>query len=711
MSLISKLLFSGKSAIPVIIQTEYAECGLACLAMCSAYYGRPIPLSTLRAKYQVGLKGMDLGTVVDIASDLGLSSRPMRCELGQINTLVLPAVLHWEMEHFVVLTNVRNNKFTIYDPAVGKRVFTQQQLAKHYTGIAMELEPANNFDEITPTAKFELRQLWSDLSGFKRSLIQLFALSAIIQVLLLLAPYYVQTIVDEVVVTADLALLNVLAIGFSLLILVKVIIELVRDWFILRLSSTLNLQLGNNVFGQLLRLPVQFFQARHAGDIVSRFESLDYIRERLTTGLVTALIDGVMSLTLLLVLFLYSSYLGLLVSCFIIVYLSIRLSLYNKLYRENQELLINSAKEYSHFLESVRSIQTIKLFGNESLRQTVWSNKYVDVVNSSIKVGRLEIGFETAQRAIFGFENIIIIFIAAHLVLDDVFTVGMLIAFLFYKQQLIEKVSNFIKELIEFKLMRLHLDRLSDVVTAQKEKNLDGIGLQKRPSGKLELKRIRFRYAPHEPFILDDVSMTINAGESVAIVGGSGSGKSTLIKIMLGLLEPTEGQVLLDGKDIRHIGLKNYRKAIAAVMQDDILLDGSIADNISAFKHGASHDDIATYANYAQIHSEIESMPMGYFSTVGDMGSTLSGGQIQRILLARAFFKKPAILFLDEATSNLDIINEHDINKHIRKMNVSRIMVAHRPETIKLADSVISLVDGKLLQDSGDSILKANLNR
>jgi ATP-binding cassette subfamily B protein RaxB len=393
------------------------------------------------------------------------------------------------------------------------------------------------------------------------------------------------------------------------------------------------------------------------------------------------------------------------VTGFIAVYVAIRLAFYGRLHENNQELLIQSAKEYSHFLESVRSIQTIKLFGSEALRQTIWSNKYVDVINSTIKVGKLEINFETSQRAIFGLENILIIYLAANLVLSDTFSVGMLIAFLFYKTQLIEKVSNFIKELIELKLMRLHLDRLSDIVTANKEQNTDGIGLQQKPEGKIELKNVRFRYAQHEPYILDGVSLIVESGESIALVGSSGSGKTTIIKIMLGLLQPTEGQVLLDGRDIRHIGLKNYRRSIAAVMQDDVLLDGSISDNISVFKHNVKQEEIIHAASHAQIHDDISAMPMGYFSTVGDMGSTLSGGQIQRILLARAFFNKPSVLFLDEATSNLDIYNEKKINQYIKEMNVTRIMIAHRPETIKQADTIVSLVDGRLVFDKGASIL------
>lgn len=705
MSWLKALQFNGKSKTPVILQTEYAECGLACIAMCSAYHGYSVPLAHLRARYQVGLKGMDLGQIIDVAADLGFISRPMRCDVHDVKTLILPALIHWDMEHFVVLVKVSRDRFVIHDPAIGKREFNRVEFAEHYTGIAMELEPAKDFDKMPPLPSMQLQQLWSDMSGFKRALLKLFCLSVFIQFLVLLTPYYMQLVVDEVLLSGDVALLKVLAFGFAILISIKVISEWLRDYLILRLSSMLNLQLGSNMFCHLMHLPVQFFHSRHAGDVISRFESLDYIRERLTTGLVTALIDGVMAITLLIVLYLYSFALGALVSLFIFIYIIIRQGLFRRLYRENEELLIYRAKEYSHFLESVRSIQTIKLFGNESLRQTMWTNKYVDVINTTIRVGKLNIGFAAAQRGIFGLENVLIIFLAAHLVLTDVFTVGMLIAFLFYKDQLVDKVSNFIKEWMEFKLMRLHLDRLADVVTTQKEKNFTGIGIQTEPKGKLELKHIRFRFAPHEPYILDDISIVIAPGESVAIVGGSGCGKSTLIKIMLGLLEPTEGQVLLDGQNIRQIGLKDYRKVIGAVMQDDSLLDGNIADNISVFAHNVDHQFVAKYAGYAQIHEDIMAMPMGYFSTVGDMGSTLSGGQIQRILLARAFYKESRVLLMDEATSNLDILNEKRINEYIKSMNVTRVIVAHRPETIRQADRVLSLKDGKLIADGGASIL------
>ncbi len=507
-----------------------------------------------------------------------------------------------------------------------------------------------------------------------------------------------QWVVDEVLVSFDEPLLTVLAIGFGLIVIISTVTNAVRSWLILRLSSVLNMQMGVNLLRHLLRLPMNYFESRHVGDIVSRFGSLAQIRERVTTGFVETLVDGVMSITVLIMMALYSLKLTAIVLGAITLYTIVRLVLYRPLHQATEEMIQSSAKEQSSFLENIRGMQTIKLFGNESQRQGIWQNRYAEVINSEIRLGRLNISFESFNKLLFGLENVFVIYFAAVMVMGNSLTVGMVLAFIAYKQQLTQRFANLIEQIIQFKMMRLHLDRISDIALTSQEANREGSVQIKNGTSKgaLTLESICFAYSDEDTAVLTNVSLSLSAGDSIAITGPSGAGKTTLMKIMLGLLQPTSGKVLLDGKDITHLGLKNYRKQIAAVMQDDTLLAGSIADNISFFDPQPDLVKIEQCAQLASIHDDIGKMTMGYNSLVGDMGSNLSGGQLQRILLARALYQSPSILYMDEATSHLDTDNEAKISEQIQHLSMTRIMIAHRKETINMANKVYQLLDGHL---------------
>ena len=306
-------------------------------------------------------------------------------------------------------------------------------------------------------------QLWTKISGLKAGLIKLVALSFVLQIVALLMPYYMQWVVDEVLISFDKPLLTVLAMGFTILVLISVITNAVRSWLILRLSSLLNMQMGVNLLHHLLRLPMNYFEARHVGDILSRFGSLAQIRERITTGVVETLVDGVMAIAVLVMALIYSVKLSLIVIGAILIYATVRLLMYRPLHQATEEMIQNSAKEQSNFLENIRGIQTIKLFGNESQRQGVWQNRYAEVINSEIRLGRLTISFDTINKLLFGLENVLVIYFAAQLIMEQTLSVGMVLAFIAYKNQLTQRFANLIEQIINFKMMRLHLDRISDI--------------------------------------------------------------------------------------------------------------------------------------------------------------------------------------------------------------------------------------------------------
>lgn len=683
--------------LPVIIQTEVAECGLASMAMVANYYGHKLDLNGLRRKYSISSKGATLQGLIKLADNLQLSSRPLRLELEELSQLKTPCILHWNLNHFVVLKSVRGNKVTIHDPGVGVREMKLDVVSKHFTGVALELTPTPDFKPEKIAKRAKLSHFWSRITGLKRTLIQILILSILLQVFAIATPFYMQLVVDDVIISRDLDLLIILALGFGLMKLVNLGVTALRSVVILYMGTQLNIQMAANLLRHLLKLPMDYFEKRHIGDIISRFGSLEDVKQLLTTGLIETIVDGIMAIGLLVMMFIYSTTLALIVLGAVVLYIIVRLALYRPYRQLTEEVIVADAKQSSNFMETVRGMQSIKLFGNESQRQTVWHNYYADAMNTSIKVGKLDIGYNFINGFLFGLENIIVIYLAASSVMDSLMTIGMLYAFMSYKGQFTDKASALVNKFIQFKMLSLHMERLGDIILSDQEKDIDSHRQLPLVTGELRLDNVSFRYSDNEPYLFKGLNFEIEQGSSVAIVGASGCGKTTIMKIMLGLLKPETGTVMIDGYDIRKVGLRSYRNLIGTVMQNDQLLSGSIADNICFFDPEFDQSWIEQCAQQAAIHNDIMAMPMGYHTLIGDMGSSLSGGQKQRLLLARALYKRPKILFLDEATSHLDVGLESVVNQTVKKLNITRIIIAHRPDTIAMADKVVALQNGQLL--------------
>jgi ATP-binding cassette subfamily B protein RaxB len=376
----------------------------------------------------------------------------------------------------------------------------------------------------------------------------------------------------------------------------------------------------------------------------------------------------------------------------------LRCGFYDPLRRATEEHIVHTAKQQSHFLETVRGVQSIKLFGRQEERRSRWLNLVVDAVNQDLAMQKLGLGFRSTNGLVFGVERVAIVWLGALLVLDGGFSVGMLFAFMAYKDQFSARVGGLVDKLVELRMLGLQGERLADIVLTPPEEDAGTMPADPIDAS-LEVAGLSFRYSDMEPFVLLNCSFRVEPGESVAIVGASGGGKTTLVKLMLGLLSPTDGRVLAGGIDIQKLGIDRYRKLVGTVMQDDQLFAGSIADNICFFDPIPDAEAIERFARMAAVHDDIAAMPMAYNTLIGDMGAALSGGQRQRILLARALYKQPRILFLDEATSALDVQKERAVNDAIRSLRLTRVIIAHRPETIASAERVIVLQGGKVAQD------------
>lgn len=699
-ALIDRINFTGGKVLPVIRQTEAAECGLACMAMIASYYGHQTDLFQMRQLHRVSLKGSTLKGMTQLADKVGMAHRAVKCDLDGMGQLKTPCILHWNLDHFVVLKKVSGNKFHLHDPSLGERVCNLDELSESFTGVALELSPRDSFAKQEAAPKASLSTFWSNLEGWKQSLFTMFLFSMLLQAFVLVTPIYMQLTVDDVLIANDYSLLNILAVGFGAVLLLQALSTALRSLIIMLLGNQLSLQMNSNLVSHLFKLPMDYFEKRHIGDVVSRFRSLESLKNLLTTTLIESLVDGLIIIGLLVMMYVYSVDLMLVVLCASALYLLVRTVSYQKLKSVNRENIVCTAKKDSNFMESVRGIQSIKLFTKESDRLNLFNNFNVDSANSAIKVERLRVLFSWTSMLIFGIENILVIYFAANMVMESLLTVGMLLAFVSYKTQFEQKISNLIDKYIEFKMCSLHLERLGDITLTEQEDDLGQCDDEFDVEGEVQLHNVCFSYSDEERDVLSSINFAVHAGESVAIVGPSGCGKSTLMKVMLGLLKPSGGQVQIDGRDIRKAGLINYRTQVASVLQNDQLLSGTILENISFFCQEPDRAWAEECAELAGISHDIMGLPMGYRSLIGDMGSTLSGGQLQRLLLARALYKRPKVLFLDEATSSLDLKAEQHVNAAIRKLNITRIMIAHRPQTIMSADRIIRFAKGQCLEIS-----------
>jgi ATP-binding cassette subfamily B protein RaxB len=706
------LNFAGGRSVPLVRQAEASECGLACLAMIAAYHGFRTDLIALRRRFPISLKGATLRHLVEMAEALGFSTRPLRAELPALPKIGLPAILHWDLNHFVVLTRVsqgvRGTRYHIQDPATGTLSVGEAEFSRRFTGVLLELVKSETFRPQVDRTQMRLNQLWSRIEGFWPALRQLFLLSAVIQLAALVSPFFLQISIDTVLPSFDADLLLVLAIGFGGVALVSMVTAWVRSLVIVRLGASLSYQVTVNLFRHLLRLPLPWFERRHVGDIVSRFGSTKTISDALSQGLIAAFIDGIMAIVTLALMFVYSSPLALLALAALSIVICLRFSFFAALRHANVNMITAAAVENSAFIEAIRGIATIKAFGEESNRQRYWQQRKADAVNAEIKTGRLNAGFNAGEQFLMAIERVLFVYISIQYAITAELTVGMIFALQSYRQQFLDATTRLIQQGISYRLLDMHLARISDIALSTPEPiadtprlNIDRLETKPR---RIELRNVRFHYGPNEPEVLQGINLDLSAGEMVAFIGPSGGGKTTLLKIMMGLLPPSHGEVLIDGVSLANYGIGRWRREIGSVAQDDALFSGSLADNICMFDPEPDNDRMIEAAKAARIHEDIISLPMSYHTPVGDMGSVLSGGQKQRVMLARAFYRQPSVLFLDEATAHLDSKTEMEVGEAMQSLRCTRVVIAHRPQTIQRADRLFAVTGGRcqLLQGRAD---------
>jgi len=542
-----------RAKTPVILQTEMTECGLACLAMVSRYHGHDVDLNSLREKYLLSMRGTSLKQIIKIAGTLTLSPRALKVDLDQLHKLALPAILHWDLNHFVVLTQVRKDRVEIIDPGIGRRTLALSKVSDHFTGIALELTPAADFKPVTDRIRPKLSDLWSSLVGAKRAVAQVFVLSLALLGTLLIAPFLFQLIVDAVLPSpgqpgGDRGLLIALAVGFGGLAVMRAVVEAARGYTIVTFGAQLSKQMVGNIFRHLVRLPVRYFERRHVGDIISRMNSTQPIQEALSQSVVSVLIDGVMAALMLVIMLLFSPLLALIVIGTTALLVLATLFIYPRLRATQEEAIYARALENSHVIESIRASTTVKLFGREAEREASWANLFTDFINADVGHQRWQVAQTFAQTLLIGLQVVAVVVAAAWMMTGEGsgFTVGMLVAFLIYRQYFSDAVVQLVTKGNEFRLLSLHLDRLADIVHAAPDGDAGGYAPLGKIEGRVTLDGVTFAYSPEDPVVITDMSLDIaqlRSADDANVVNAAGDKLGEIEDVLVGA----------DGKPVAYV--------------------------------------------------------------------------------------------------------------------------------------------------------------
>ena len=687
------LTFGLRKSVPVMLQTEAAECGLVCLAMIAAYHGKKCNVLSMRQDFGISSRGATLEQMASIASNLGMGFRALALELDELHKLHLPCIVHWNFNHFVVLTHITKNKVTLHDPALGMRVIPLDIFSKSFTGVAVEVWPEVNFIRKKQKVLIHARDLINNIVGFKSALLKIFLLSVVIELISLLIPVGTQLVMDHAIPATDFGLLELICLSLFVLTLLQTGISCWRSWSVMIIDSCTDIQWKDSLFHHLIRLPLIWFDKRKVGDIQSRFNSLDVIRQAFVHDITGCIVNIIMAIGAIIMMMIYGGWLTSIVIGFTSLYIILRISTYSRYRQLSEEAIVKNANASSYLTETLYGIATIRAQGLTDRRRKHRMGLLMEAATASISVDKFDMLFQVISVFLSACDNLFILWLGIGQVMDRQMTIGAFVAFGIFRGMFSSRMLSLADILLGLKIQSLHNERVADIaLTPSEEISTPCTVFHPVDAIDLHLENVTFRYDKFSPNVIDSLSFKIKAGESLAITGASGCGKSTLLKLLAGLVPPDTGRIYASGKDIHALGICNYRSRISCILQEDRLFAGSLRENISGFSEQIDDELVIECAKISYIHDDIMSLPMGYDSLVGELGEGLSGGQKQRIFIARALYRKPGILFMDEATSHLDEINEKLINEAISGLGMTRVIIAHRPSTINSADRVFSLV-------------------
>ncbi|HEY0313206.1 MAG TPA: peptidase domain-containing ABC transporter [Allosphingosinicella sp.] len=695
MTTIDPFTLLSRRRVRTIRQAETAECGLACLAMVANFHGHEWTLPSLRMAHPISGRGATIRVLVAVAAEMGFDAAAGCIDAADVGKLELPAIIHLDNKHFVVVERTdRKGGAHVHDPALGAYRISRAGLEKRFSGYVIQMSALDGFARPAAQPQLSLRNFWFSAHGLKRTLAQVAVMSLVIQLLLLTLPLFIKFAVDGIPAADNRMLLAAMA-GFLGLALFHFFMSWFRDLFLLWVGTSFSFELVTKLFRHLVHLELSWFERRSVGDVVSKFQSTQPISDLLTKTFIATLLDGIMACLTLVVTYLYGGAIVLIPVGAVLITILVRLAALPAMKARSLDSIQLSALESSTFMETARGIATLKAFGEETNRARIWRGQKAAANNALIRFLSLKVVLDDLIAFTTNAERVIFIFAGVVLVQKGVLTLGLLFALQAYKTQFVEALERFTMAIVDYRMLDVHLGRLSDVALTE-SKTYPVTSSLRDVRGEIQLQNVGFSYDRFQKPVLDGVNLRVGAGETVAITGPSGGGKSTLVKIVLGLLEPTTGGLSIDGNIMDRAAFAQIRPFLASVLQDDVLYGGSLAQNITFFDEAMDEDRLREAARAAAVLSEIEAMPLKFNTLVGDMGSTLSGGQKQRVLLARALYRSPRLLIMDEGTAHLDALTERMVNESIRSLKITRLIIAHRYETVASADRVFFLSNGQL---------------
>ncbi len=687
--------------VPLIIQMTALECGAACLAMILNFHGRKTSVSECRECLGVGTDGVKAPVIVKEARRFGLRVRAYSVSLNDFKYVPLPAVAHWNFNHFVIVERWSPKRVAIVDPALGRRRLTPAEFDEGFTGVVLTFEPGVQFQKRGATGKSMGRQIVAGLlrtPGTPMILLQILGASVVLQVLGLTMPLLTKVIVDQVLPHQMTDIMAILALGMLVLVLTQMAATYLRSALLMRLKAYLDPQMMLNFFEHVFTLPYQFFQTRASGDLLMRLTSNSTIREVMTIQTSSVVLDGLLVIGYLGILLAIQPVFGLIALVLGIVQILLLLVVTPRMREMIGRDLAAQADSESYTVEALSGIATLKASGTEDRALDRWANLYFKELEISLRRDHLTVLLEAAQTMLRTLSPLVLLWVGAMFVLNGQMSLGTMLAINVLAVSFLTPLASLVRSGQILPMVAAYLERIADVLEAEPEQDLGSVRDAPRLSGRIELRNIDFRYSLNEPLILQGISMAIEPGQKVALVGPTGSGKSTLAKLCMGLYPPTNGEVFYDDMPIQSWRYQSLRSQFGVVMQDPFLFSGSVRENIAFNDPTLSLEVIVRAAKLAAIQDEITQMPMGYETMVGEGGARLSGGQIQRIALARALAHRPVILILDEATSHLDTVTEKLVDYNLSQLSCTRIVIAHRLSTIRNADMIYVLKEGRIVE-------------
>jgi len=685
--------------VPVLLQMSAVECGAACLAMILSYYGRQTQVAECRECFGVGRDGVSARTLVNVARTFGLRVKALSLEPVDLKDVHLPAIAHWDFNHFVVVESWSAKQVEIIDPALGRRELSTDEFDAGFTGVVLTVEPGVQFESRRHSKRLSWRTYLSEVVRHNPGvLVQVLGAELLLQVFGLALPVFTAVLVDDVLPFRITNVLTILGIGLVIVVLAQMVTTYLRAALLIYLQMRLDAPMTFGFFEHVLSLPFRFFQQRASGDMLMRLGSIETIRQTLTSQSMSVVLDGSFVLVYLAIVFARDTFFGVLILGVGLLQIAFLLAANRQVRRLTQQYLSAQGKSQSYVVEALTGIATLKASGAEDRALDHWSNLFFEQLHLSQRRSRVSVIVETAMTTLRTFSPLILLWVGAYRVLGGVMSLGTMLALNALAISFLTPLSSLVSNGQQLQLVGAQLDRLTDVLEAEPEQDLEATRFAPHLTGRVELKDVSFRYDPGVPLVLRDISVTIEAGQKVALVGRTGSGKSTLAKLLLGLYAPTEGDILYDDIALHGLNYRALRSQLGVVLQESFLFSGSIRQNIAFNDPSLSLTDVIEAARLAAIHDEVVHMPMGYETEVAEGGSGLSGGQRQRLAIARAVAHAPAILVLDEATSHLDVVTEGLVDQNLSRLSCTRIVVAHRLSTIRNADLILVLDQGTIVE-------------